>query len=119
MPPLVHRFLGHESYHEHTIHHEKRPAQILITAWVNSDVAPEEIDTALSRLRKYVETCYMETSGSVLHFPPLGEQGHAALKLPLIARLRPQTSRSLTLDSVRYLSKKIHDRYAQTAAESV
>lgn len=97
---------------------EKHPAQAILTAWVHPDLVTEHFESAISKLRDYVETCYTEKSSSVLHYPPLSEQGRAALKMPLIARFRPHATRAAALESIRFLGKKIRERYLETAAEA-
>jgi hypothetical protein len=115
MPAFVHRFSAQDAHHEHTVFSDKHPAQALLTAWVHPELVVEQFESALRDLREYVETCYSEKSANVLHYPPLSEQGRAALKLPLIVRFRPHTSRSLALESVRFLAKKIRERYLRKA----
>lgn len=119
MPSFVHRFSAQEAHHEHSVFHDKHPAQAVLTAWVHPELVTEQFESAMRDLREYAETCYSEKSSNVLHYPPLSEQGRAALRLPLIARFRPHTTRTMALDSVRFLGKKIRERYLRPAAEAV
>lgn len=117
MAQLVCRVNRDEIFHEHTIHSADKPGQVHLTAWVNTPVKLNKLETAIAELMEEVEEGYHEASASVFHFPALSLQGSASRKHPVIVRLRPGMSKNLAKSCVQKLRAHVREKYRQREAQ--